>query len=164
MKRFNRCLHTPWYLLSFVYPFLVSKGGRHISFWNSSGFLASASVLYVGYANASTSAYATDQVSILLATYFDQEDMGCPFHHWISQLVPFLIFEACEKDKIRQASGCAATGLIQRNRQTRKWHRSLDLFYSNSFNQAMLFPIDRRVWLPSTGNAISLFAISLLLG
>jgi len=145
MKRFNRCLHTPWDLLSFVYPFLVSKGGRlsapsGIAF---SGFLASASVLYVGYANASTSAYATEKVSILLATYFDQEDMGCPFHHSISQLVPFRIFEACEKDKIRQASGCTATGLIQRNRQTRKWHRSLDLFYSNSFNQAMLFPISR---------------------
>lgn len=38
-----------------------------------------ASVLYVGYANASTSAYATEEVVLLMATDLDQEDRGCPY-------------------------------------------------------------------------------------
>lgn len=91
-----------------------------------------------------------ERVGNLLATDFDQEDRGCPFHHSISQVVPFLIFLASwlKKDKIRQASGGAATGLIQRKRETRKWKwdRSLDLEYSNSSNQAMLSPIPYTVW------------------
>ncbi|OMO58706.1 hypothetical protein COLO4_34410 [Corchorus olitorius] len=35
-----------------------------------------ASVLYVGYANASTSAYATEEVVLLMARDLDQEDRG----------------------------------------------------------------------------------------
>lgn len=51
------------------------------------------------------------QVSIPLATYFDQEDMGCPFHHSISKFVPFLIFSACEKDQIKTGFRLRGYGL-----------------------------------------------------